>query len=481
MANLSLFNKIILIFVISSFLIDCKTTKKEKKSEKKKDKKPKKVVKEENIDVAASALEWAKNNSIYINEKLILNKKTSGDKHYFFSADSRIQNNTLLLRVPYNMMITQFNLNEMYKDSKNKKFENLWDKIESINNDFIQFFSTKQLFYMSVILENAMRKKKGPLYKKYKELLRMFDNLDMDIYPVFYDQYEKDYLSGSNFGSQLIRAMDSLNEEYIILDRDLNINIPNQDDFIKTRVIALISSINLNNTNYNYSNEFNETIIVPFLDCFTKTIFEDKSNARVERKSIKNTTSNLNDYYLEIYSNDEIYIGGEIILKWTPFSNSELLLYYGFVEEENPIRSRHFMDIINTKFKKDLNITDNKIFKNIKKTLYELNTEFTAPDVINSYKNLSKHFDKYKNRKEGPYEMMLDNLKYYVNLYEEVLSDGNINKYINGNEKVKSIKEIIHQEKKFLDKKVDSLEKHIKKIKIGKTEDKNNDNNDEDL
>lgn len=481
MANLSLLNKIILIFVISSFLIDCKTTKKEKKSEKKKDKKPKKVVKEENIDVAASALEWAKNNSIYINEKLILNKKTSGDKHYFFSADSRIQNNTLLLRVPYNMMITQFNLNEMYKDSKNKKFENLWDKIESINNDFIQFFSTKQLFYMSVILENAMRKKKGPLYKKYKELLRMFDNLDMDIYPVFYDQYEKDYLSGSNFGSQLIRAMDSLNEEYIILDRDLNINIPNQDDFIKTRVIALISSINLNNTNYNYSNEFNETIIVPFLDCFTKTIFEDKSNARVERKSIKNTTSNLNDYYLEIYSNDEIYIGGEIILKWTPFSNSELLLYYGFVEEENPIRSRHFMDIINTKFKKDLNITDNKIFKNIKKTLYELNTEFTAPDVINSYKNLSKHFDKYKNRKEGPYEMMLDNLKYYVNLYEEVLSDGNINKYINGNEKVKSIKEIIHQEKKFLDKKVDSLEKHIKKIKIGKTEDKNNDNNDEDL
>ena len=481
MANLSLFNKIILIFVISSFLIDCKTTKKEKKSEKKKVKKPKKVVKEENIDVAASALEWAKNNSIYINEKLILNKKTSGDKHYFFSADSRIQNNTLLLRVPYNMMITQFNLNEMYKDSKNKKFENLWDKIESINNDFIQFFSTKQLFYMSVILENAMRKKKGPLYKKYKELLRMFDNLDMDIYPVFYDQYEKDYLSGSNFGSQLIRAMDSLNEEYIILDRDLNINIPNQDDFIKTRVIALISSINLNNTNYNYSNEFNETIIVPFLDCFTKTIFEDRSNARVERKSIKNTTSNLNDYYLEIYSNDEIYIGGEIILKWTPFSNSELLLYYGFVEEENPIRSRHFMDIINTKFKKDLNITDNKIFKNIKKTLYELNTEFTAPDVINSYKNLSKHFDKYKNRKEGPYEMMLDNLKYYVNLYEEVLSDGNINKYINGKEKVKSIKEIIHQEKKFLDKKVDSLEKHIKKIKIGKTEDKNNDNNDEDL
>ena len=481
MANLSLFNKIILIFVISSFLIDCKTTKKAKKSEKKKDKKPKKVVKEENIDVAASALEWAKNNSIYINEKLILNKKTSGDKHYFFSADSRIQNNTLLLRVPYNMMITQFNLNEMYKNSKNKKFENLWDKIESINNDFIQFFSTKQLFYMSVILENAMRKKKGPLYKKYKELLRMFDNLDMDIYPVFYDQYEKDYLSGSNFGSQLLRAMDSLNEEYIILDRDLNINIPNQDDFIKTRVIALISSINLNNTNYNYSNEFNETIIVPFLDCFTKTIFEDKSNARVERKSIKNTTSNLNDYYLEIYSNDEIYIGGEIILKWTPFSNSELLLYYGFVEEENPIRSRHFMDIINTKFKKDLNITDNKIFKNIKKTLYELNTEFTAPDVINSYKNLSKHFDKYKNRKEGPYEMMLDNLKYYVNLYEEVLSDGNINKYINGKEKVKSIKEIIHQEKKFLDKKVDSLEKHIKKIKIGKTEDKNNDNNDEDL
>ena len=253
MANMSLFNKILLIIMISCILVDCKKPKKTKKKENK----PKNIKKEDNIDIVSSALEWAKNNSIYINNKIVLNKKTSGNKHYYFSADSRIDINTLLFRVPYEMMITQNNLNEMYQDSKYKKFEHLWEKIFHINNEYIKFFSTKQLFYISTLLEFAIRKKKGPLYKRYKEYLKIYDIIDMDVYPVFYDQQEKDYLSNSNFGSLLNRAMASLNEEYFILDRQLNINIPNQDDFTKTRVISLVSSIDLNNSNnhkYHHTN-----------------------------------------------------------------------------------------------------------------------------------------------------------------------------------------------------------------------------------
>ena len=49
----------------------------------------------------------------------------------------------------------------MYKNTKNK-FENLWENVVNLKSDSVKYYSTKQLLYMSIILENAIRKKKGP-------------------------------------------------------------------------------------------------------------------------------------------------------------------------------------------------------------------------------------------------------------------------------------------------------------------------------
>ena len=84
--------------------------------------------------------------------------------------------------------------------------------------------------------------------------------------------------------------------------------------------------------------------------------------------------------------------------------------------------------------------------------------------MINAYRNLSLKIDKYKNKEEGAYELMRDNLKSYLDLYENPLSDGNINIYINGEEKKKFIKLIIHQEKKLIKNKIEHLNKVIKGI-----------------
>ena len=286
----------------------------------------------------------------------------------------------------------------------------------------------------------------------------------MDIYPIFYEQQEKFYLSGSNFGSQLGRATESLNEEFFLLKKELNISIPFQEDFLKTRVISLISSTDFNNSNLIYSNEYNETVIIPFLDCFNKKISEEKSNARLEITSIKNNTNNFTNYFLEVYSDKEILLGEDINLKWRSFPNSELLLYYGVVEEGNPFNSKYYIDIMNSKLKKDLNISENIKFNNIKRDIYELNSEFYDPSVINTYRNLSLNIDKYKYKEEGAYEMMLDNLKNYLELYEYPLNDGNINKFINGKEKIKDIKEIMHKERNLIEEKVEYLKKVVRGI-----------------
>ena len=479
-------NVLIILVLITSIIIATS-----KKAEKKKHKhKSKKVIKDpldKVTNIIPIVLEWAKNNSIYINPKLTLTKRTKRDNYYSFYADSKIPNNTLLFKVPYNMMITQNTLYDIYKNSKNTKFENLWENILELKSDYVKYYSTQQLLYMSIILEYAIRKKKGPIYKKYKEYLKLYEQRNMDIYPVFYDQEEKYYLGGSNLGIQINRATEALNEEYILLSTKLNMSIPFQDDFFKTRVISLISSTDFNNTNIFLPEGYNETCIVPFLDCFNKVISSERANAFLNISGIKNETNNFTDYYLEIYSSEEIYIGSELNLKWRPFPNTEFLIYYGQTEEGNPFNSKFYIDIINRKLKEDLGFDKDKNFENLKRDIYEINTEFYDPSVINAYRNLSLVIDKYKDREEGAYELMRDNLQYYFNLYENPLSDGNINIYINGNEKKKDIKEIIHKEKKLIETKIEYLNKVIKGIKnrninvSGNKEEKkdNDDNNNE--
>ena len=89
---------------------------------------------------------------------------------------------------------------------------------------------------------------------------------------------------------------------------------------------------------------------------------------------------------------------------------------------------------------------------------------------MGSYKKLSKLFDKYKKEPEGKYEMMVDNLKYYLALYEEQYTDGNINEYIQGNKKIDNIKVIMKLEKGLIQYKINEIESKIKDIKEGKNE-----------
>ena len=454
----------IILLILLIFIVLSNSTKTTKKKNKHKVKKIHKDPLDNITNIIPTVLDWAKNNDIYINSKLTLNKRTTHDNYYSFYADSKILNNTLLFRVPYNMMLTQKNLYEMYNSTKNNKFSNLWENILKIKSDYVKYYSTQQLLYLSIILEYASRKKKGPLYKKYKEYLKLYEQRNMDIYPIFYDQDEKYYLSGSNLGTQINRASEALNEEYILLSTKLNISIPYQDDFFKARVISLLSSTDFNNSNINLPEAFNETCIIPFLDCFNKVISSERANAVFDIKGIKNDTSNLTDYYLEIYSNDEIYVGSEINLKWRPFPNTEFFIYYGQVEEGNPFNSKLYIDIINRKLKEELGFEKDYQFENLNRVIYEINTEFYDPSVINAYRNLSLKIDKYKNKEEGAYELMRDNLKSYLDLYENPLSDGNINIYINGEEKKKFIKLIIHQEKKLIKNKIEHLNKVIKGI-----------------
>ena len=435
----------------------------EKHNKKKQNKNQK--TKNESKDEIEIIYNWAKKNNIFINDKLHLNKNAdSSHNFYYFTSNDSIPNNTLLLRVPYDIMISQSSLETHFQEKRSKKFAYLWDKIIENKNPYISYFSTKQLFYMSIIIEDAMNKKKGYLYNKYKPYFDMYEYMNMDDFPVFYDEEEIYYLSPSSFGSELKQAVESLKEEYYIINNDLQITNSIQDNFLKYRVLALANSISFNNTKLKDRNDFNESVIVPFIDCFKKVVLDYNSTA--EYKIFLDNSDN--KYYLEIKSIKDIEKNKEINLKWRKINNGECLIYYGFIEKGNYVAPKYYINLFNAMLRKDLGVDEKKDFRDIiQRGRYELNTEFFDPDVVGSYKNLSKLFDKYKDKPEGRYEMMRDNLKYYLDLYDIQFTDGYINLYIKGNNKRKYIKSIMKIERLLVQKKINYVNDVINDIKTG--------------
>ena len=363
-------------------------------------------------------------------------------------------------------MISQKSLNNYFYETKNKKWAFLWREIAENKNEYISDFLTKQRFYISIIIENVINKKKGALYKKYAPYFEMYEYINMDNFPVFYDEDEIYFLSASGFGNELTKAVEALKEESYIINNDLNISTSMPDTFLKYRVLTMANSISFNNTDLikwkNY--KYNETVVVPFIDCFKKVILNRTSMAKYSMKKDKN-----NNYYLEVISTKRINKGEEITLKWVQLSNQDSLIYYGYIEEGNRYIPHFYINVFNNMFKKDLGIDTNNNFEAVaKRDLYDLNYEFFESDIVQSYKNISLLLDKYKNKKEGRYEMMVDNLNYYLRIYDEQFTDGNINLYIKGNEKRRIIKQLIKWEKNTLEDKINYVKTIINDIKAKK-------------
>ena len=425
-------------------------------SKKNKSKKNEKIQNEK--DKISSILHWAKINNIYIQENLNLNKNNdSSHNFYYFSSNSSLSNNTLLLKIPYNIMISKETLSKYLTQNKNNKISDLWERILSLNNEILSDFHSKQLLYITIILEYFTNKKKGNLYKRYEPYFEMYEYIDMDNFPVFFDEDEIYFLSPSGFGAELVKATESLKEEYLITKNELKIESSMPDTFLKYRVLSLSNSIRFNNTNLsNKSNteEYNDTVVIPFIDCFKKKIY-NRNSIMAEYSFVKDDEGN---YNLEIRAIKDIKKGEEITLQWNKLSNQDSYLYYGFIDEENLLLPEMYVNVLNNMMKIDLGIDESKNFSDIaKRDLYELNSEFIEADVVYSYKNISEQIDKY--------EMMEDNLNYYLRIYEEQLTDGNINIHIRGKEKKRIIKSLMKIEKQIFKDRINYVRMLIQDIR----------------
>ena len=420
------------------------------------------------IDDILQIYKWANKNGIYIHKDIQLYKNEINDiKHnfYYFKTNNTIPNNTLLFKISSNIMISQFSLNNIVKKTNNKKYSNLWNKISSINK-YINYSSAKQLFYISIILSDASFRQKGKFYKKYKEYINMYNYINIEHFPLLYSLKEMIYLNSSHFGKEISNNLKSINNEYYLIKNILNIdNTVIVDEFIKFRILSLSNSIYINN----------QTYIIPFIDCFKKKVNKTNGQHNAYIKIIRNKR-NINAFDIEIYSNKTINKNDEINLLWKQISNIECLLYYGFIDENNLITSEYLVELVNKHFIKDLNV--NKINKKyginleniIEPKLYDLNNEFYYDYLFHTYRNISQYFEQYYHNNEGPYQMMKDNLVYYLKLYEDMYNDDLINMNIDGKNKKIHVKNILGLEKKLIENRIHLLTHKINKYRDDKKE-----------
>ena len=293
----------------------------------------------------------------------------------------------------------------------------------------------------------------------------MYEYINMDNFPVLFDEDEIYFLSASNFGAELVKASESLKEEYLITKNELYMESSMPDTFLKYRVLSLANSIRFNNTNIKNdinNTAYNDTVIVPLIDCFKKKIY-NRNSIMADYSIVKDEN---NQYYLEIKTIKDIKKGEEITLQWRKLSNQDSYLYYGFIDEENLLLPSMYLNVFNNMMKRDLGIDEKNNFSDIaKRDLYELNSEFLESDIVNSYKNISNLIDKYKNKKEGRYEMMEDNFNYYLRIYDEQYTEGNINLNIRGDEKRRIIKILMRFEKDIFNEKINYIRLLIQDIK----------------
>jgi hypothetical protein len=237
------------------------------------------------------------------------------------------------------------------------------------------------------------------------------------------------------------------------------------DEYAKYRILSLSNSININNKTY----------VVPLIDCFKKKINKTYGNYNAYIKLSPNKENN-KEYDLEIYSYGEIQSNMEIFLLWKQISNIQSLLYYGFVDENNVITSEYLVDLINKNFRKDLNVDNINKNNNISlddlivPKYYDLNDEFYDEYLFYAYNNISIYFDQYYRNNEGPYQMMKDNLVYYLRLYEEMYNDDLINRNIMGKSKKANVKNVLRLEQKLIENRMQLLNNKIIYFKNNKKE-----------
>ena len=347
------------------------------------------------------------------------------------------------------MLINQNLFTKTFQNNTKSKYNGLWEKILKLDNPYINYYSTKELFYMATIIEHFMRTKKGKLYHLFGKYFDLYQYTNLDNFPIFYSKEEIEFLYSTNIYEEIKRGLDSIENEQKILMDTLEFVSADQEAFLKYRVLILSNSINIDNITY----------FIPFLDLFKRNVFEIESDVNYKFDNISHT--------FNITSIKNIDKDKELIIQMKQIPNKALLMYFGYTCENNNFIGSYQIETLNNLMRKRLNLED--WIKPIIQT-YDISDPEFIEKMIPTYLELKLKIKEYLTNPIGEYILMKDNLQDYLNLYNR-FTDGKYNEVFYGNQKIINVKRVINLEKKLIELRL----KHLNDVINKKIKDKKDD------
>lgn len=398
-------------------------------------------------------LEWGKNNSLFISDKLGMRYINENNNSYYALDD--IPENTLIMNIPYDLML---NREKAFKLLENKKLEKTYEEYKklkfSVDIGFLPA-SLEQSFLAYILTYVTTRPKyykKSKFYSYFHYLIDTFET-DLDSFPLFYSQSQLRLLTGSLALIETTLLKELYNEEISKLKQVSDNKRLDIDEFMRYRTLSTIKTLNISN----------QTSIVPFIDMFENDPIDYNVNFKLNETT--------NDLFL--FTTHPIHRGSTLYIRSGHFSNNKRFVIYGQTFEKMKdyidsfqvpmisylLQKKIKVEDENFEYEESIDLAKKKFYKNALKT----------------YKKLSVY-----NKEDGSdisaYKLFLKNLEMSREVYDEVSTSDIYKEFV----KLKDINNVIRVlsfEKKFLDEKIGVLKKFINKLEKNDKKDKKGEKN----
>ena len=398
-------------------------------------------------------LDWGKNNSLFISDKLGMRYINENNNSYYALDD--IPENTLIMNIPYDLML---NREKAFKLLENKKLEKTYEEYKklkfSVDIGFLPA-SLEQSFLAYILTYVTTRPKyykKSKFYSYFHYLIDTFET-DLDSFPLFYSQSQLRLLTGSLALIETTLLKELYNEEISKLKQVSDNKRLDIDEFMRYRTLSTIKTLNISN----------QTSIVPFIDMFENDPIDYNVNFKLNETT--------NDLFL--FTTHPIHRGSTLYIRSGHFSNNKRFVIYGQTFEKMKdyidsfqvpmisylLQKKIKVEDENFEYEESIDLAKKKFYKNALKT----------------YKKLSVY-----NKEDGSdisaYKLFLKNLEMSREVYDEVSTSDIYKEFV----KLKDINNVIRVlsfEKKFLDEKIGVLKKFINKLEKNDKKDKKGEKN----
>ena len=379
-------------------------------------------------------LEWGKNKSVYITNKIKMNYTNENNRNYY--VVEKIKKDEIIISIPKSLTLNIDSALNILGSKVKKQYQTYKNKFTDIikeDKEIISYRIDQSFLAYLMTIANKKKSKKNKLYQYYKYFFNTFET-NLDHFPVYFSTEQFKMLMFSKFGKEAFRVRASFEEELEILEREIHKKELDMYEFLKYRLFTFGKYINITGTNY----------IIPFAD------FLDTNpvnfNLQVKYFNENNTIC--------IVAVNDIIPQDKLKLFVVPMTNSNSLITYGKIYEENKnYIENFFIPKISIEYLEQLNldplIADEEIIEITQNKYYE--------KVLPFYMKLSRLL-KEDGSKASALRLLLENMKYIRNSYNKITIEELYKQFYN-TKTVQNIRSVFDTEKHFLDKKIRELKK----------------------